>query len=185
LVLVPPATELDLGDIPLMPLQKLECIVRDPDGQAIHCVLHTLPLDPLPHPALRSHRRSAHHYQSLSEPIVVRLPPGRYLFQVVAQGGLVASQVVDTRTLSDGTLRFQLAGGCRLRLLIDAEETSARLEVRNDSGQPLIELDLRGRETHDNYFPVGNYVMTLRHLDGRVTTRAVQLGPDGLTLKVP
>jgi hypothetical protein len=186
LVLVPPATELDLGDIPLLPHRQLECVALDPSGAEVPCTIQATSLEPLPHSAMQpsslvvsSSRHAAHPFRC-----ALQLRPGRYLFQVTAKGGLVTLQEVDTEAVREGPLRIQLARGCRLRLSTE-EATPIEFELRDLDGRRISEDYLQGHSPHDLYFPPGDYVMTLRYVDGRATSRTLRLGPTGVTLRVP
>jgi hypothetical protein len=199
---VPIGAVLDLGDLPLLAPQTLQCTALDPDGKEIACAIRAFALDPLPHSAMRHqvHYARTNHFATTIEPVGLQLSPGRYRFQVIdavtqhgpvlssdtdGQAGLVVIQEIDTRTLTDGRLRFQLARGCRVRLEVTAAEATTSFYWKNAAGQSLLRVGLHGTYTYDQYFPAGNYVMTLRESDGRETSRAVRLGPEGFTLRWP
>jgi hypothetical protein len=174
-----PGQTLDLGDVAIPAMREFQGRCEHVDGKGRLSVEFT-PLDAVAHPALRP--GSTDPQVAEDGTFKVRLAEGRYAVRASGAGGAVAT--IDTRALA-GPIVLNLAGEAPIRL--DAKTGGEVLE--------LAIVDAGGRDVFRRWlqdgwkFPLlalpGDYRVELKDRSGKVASRLLHLGADGVDLRVP
>jgi hypothetical protein len=140
-----------------------------------------MPLEPPPGAALRA---QPHRAMVASDgAFTLRVPPGRYFVRASQAGG--ATAILDTGAQGATPLVLALQPEAALRLDVQTRGEPCELTVIDSTGHVLWQRWVE----HGWKFPIlllpGAYRLELRDRAGRTEVRNVQLGAEGLDLRVP
>lgn len=110
--------------------------------------------------------------------------PGRYGFLASAPNG-VALVELDLQQPLGRPLTFDLRPGAPLTIAGRVDGGALRCEVRSPLGSVIRRRELSGSSDERMNLPVGQYVIALTGTDGAVRERTIELGADGLVVRVP
>jgi len=166
-----PGAVVDLGDLVLrgkvaVPIAPLGI------GGTCSCVVQSLDVPPA------GCRCSTASPRAHLEGFTIQVHPGRYA--IVARGTTQwAIAVVDTNALPPLPLRLEFRDVVPLRVESTRADGLWQVEIRTAMGVPVHTMQPTGARTFFVPMPQGSYEAAVTDLDGRRTTRAFTLGPDG------
>lgn len=181
LVDVRAGAQLDLGDVPLLPPDKVKLAVdgANKDGLSIYVQM----LDPPAVPDTSATNRSHGSPSNPSDETVYSFYPGRYAL-VARDADHYARVEFDTRTATE-TVRVQLRPSPRLLQKCEAGERIYKLVMRNPQGQITSVRTITGTWEQASAIAPGTYTAELTDLAGKVTTKTVVVTAAGGTLILP
>lgn len=176
---VPAGGDVDLGDVVLQAVAKLEFDLGDlgDRGRLTWALMEALPR------ADWHHEIGWHMVESDDTP-TLRLFPGRYTFLARGATGVTIAEI-DTRMPPLQPIRLSLQPAAALRIQNRVGQGMVVLRVRTTSGALLLDQELTGTWTRVERLPAGTYEVELVGAGNASTRRQLQLGPAGAVLSVP
>jgi len=175
---VPVGGQIDLGDVTMLPPDKITIVA---EGLGENASIYARSLEPLASPHLQVYPWYLGNRADAGER---QLYPGRY--RITARDRTQFAEVeIDTRALTGQTARIPLRPVPALRLQNRAGDAILQLLVRDAQGRAVMRRELTGKWEFDWPLPVGEYVAEITDLAGKVVTKKLSLTGGGATLVVP
>ena len=181
LVQLEPGQTLDLGDVAVVAFREIKGRCENLGGKGDRLVVQATSLDTPAHPALRPEAQSAQVAEDGT--FTLRLPDGRYFVRATGAGG--ATTTLDTKALGSELLILRLVKEAGIRLDVQTRGELLELAIVGPDGRALWRRWLKdGWKFPINALP-GDYRIELKDRTGKVTTRQLHLGAEGVDLRIP
>jgi hypothetical protein len=171
--------DLDLGDITLRPAVQVELDFDNFGGKG---GVRAYWLDAPPRAGW--HTDEIHLIAENRGSRKLSLFPGRYGLLATTPNG-VAFVEIDANTPSSEPIHFDLQPGAPLRIEHRSDTGSVQLTMRDRKGLVVYQRELRGTGEFTVKLPPGEYEAESGDGSTPRTRRAITLGRDGTTLKIP
>lgn len=173
----PAGTNLDLGDVVLRELRKVDILVEPVTGKLD---VRGMWLEPPPNPAWQ--RKSSYAGGGEGNQQTLWLHPGRNALLATCDSGCAIVEI-DTAALPPQPVHITLQPGGELRVQNRVGPRFTRASVRAPNGVVVFSTEATGTWGRTVRVPIGTYEAVLEGMNG-TTTQQLNVGSDGATLVI-